>query len=60
MPVIGVQWSPTHSTMFASISGTQLSVWDIARKHNTPIRVENFEDCTEFTTLLFSDKGTVS
>ncbi|RZF42754.1 hypothetical protein LSTR_LSTR015388 [Laodelphax striatellus] len=35
--VEGAKWSPTHSTIFASISNNQLSLWDLSRKIIVPM-----------------------
>ncbi|XP_039298126.1 dynein intermediate chain 4, axonemal [Nilaparvata lugens] len=35
--VEGAKWSPTHSTILASISNNQLSLWDLSRKIIVPM-----------------------
>lgn len=52
-------WSPTHSTVLASVSGNQLALWDLARKTIVPMSVIKAPAAVRFTTVVFSPSGKV-
>ena len=60
-PVVSAKWSPTIATIIATLSGSELALWDIARRVSQPVKIYDFEHGKKpLSTLLFSPKGTVS
>ncbi|XP_075219589.1 dynein axonemal intermediate chain 4-like isoform X2 [Lycorma delicatula] len=55
--VDGAKWSPTHSTIIASISGSRLSLWDLARKIIVPMSTVKGNTGVHLYSLDFSPSG---
>lgn len=53
----GLDWSPTHSTIFANICGTSIYVWDLQRKVYAPQSITNSPDNCRNTVIRFTESG---
>nr|CAD7193629.1 unnamed protein product [Timema douglasi] len=56
-PVQGAAWSPSHSTVLASISGSSVCLWDIQRKTISPSSTVCSPANTHNTVVQFTASG---
>lgn len=50
-------WSPTHSTIFASCTRSEVQMWDLRRKNSKPASQHSFDSNTTVTTIKFTQSG---